>query len=478
MTKIRALERITTGVPGLDFLLDGGLFETGVYIVQGGAGCGKTILSNQVCFHQAEQGRRAVYYTLLTESHDRMMGFIHALAFFDPAQVSKGVNYVSGFKLLESEGLPGVVRSVRDIMSAQRPTLFVIDGVVSAEEIAPSDTVFKKFLHEIQMAATMFRCTVLMLTNTEAAKRLQAEHTMVDGIIELRFAGASLKTQRSIEISKLRGAAQKRGPHTLEISSAGMRVHPRIETVLANAGALRRPTTRARRGFGIAPLDAMLHGGLLSSTNTMLLGASGTCKTLLGMHLLDAGCAAGEKGLMFTFYEHREELVEKARALGMNGFADGVERGDVRIEWESSVEANVDHIGNRLVRAFDTHRPARVFIDGLHGFEVTADPEGRIQDFFAAISDYFTAQETTVLFSAETKMLVGDARTDTPFANASRLCQNIILTRHVELGDSIQTVLSILKLRDSDFDRGVRLVTVGARGVEVGATTAWSRTPS
>jgi len=474
MTKIRQLERITTGVPGLDFILDGGLFETGVYIVQGGAGCGKTILSNQICFHHAQQGRRAVYYTLLTESHERMMGFIHSLRFFDASQVSKGVNYVSGFKLLEAEGLPGVVRSVRDIMNAQRPTLFVIDGVVSAEEIAPNDTVFKKFLHEIQMAAQMFRCTVIMLTNTDSAKRLQAEHTMVDGIIELRPGGPAVSAQRRIHIPKLRGASQKRGPHTLAITGDGVRIYPRIESVLGGAGTLRRPTERARRGFGIATLDEMLGGGLQSGTNTMILGASGTCKTLLGMHLLGAAAAAGEKALMFTFYEQREELVARARNVGVPGFAEGIESGAIRFEWESSVEANVDHIGNRLVQAFDEQRPTRVFIDGLHGFQVTSDPEARIQDFFAAIADYFTAQDATFLFSAETNVLVGEDRVMTPFSNASRICQNIMLTRYIDDGAGLQSVLSILKQRDSAFDRTVRSLSVGARGVELGAGVGWS----
>ena len=192
------------------------------------------------------------------------------------------------------------------------------------------------------------------------------------------------------------------------------------------------------------------------------------------MHLLDAGIAAGEKGLMFTFYEQREELVEKARRLGMNRFADGVERGDICIEWESSVEANVDHIGNRLVRAFDTHKPSRVFIDGMHGFQVTADSERRVQDFFAAIADYFTAQDATFLFSAETCELVGEAAIPTPFSNASRICQNILITRYAEIDSTLQSVLGVLKLRDSSFDRSVRLLTVGERGVEVGAPIGWS----
>ena len=111
MADIKELRRLSTGVPGLDIVLAGGFFETGVYIIEGPAGAGKTMVANQICFYQASQGRRAVYYTLLTESHDRMLGFLRNLQFFDPSVIPRLLTYVSGFKILEAEGLPGIARS-------------------------------------------------------------------------------------------------------------------------------------------------------------------------------------------------------------------------------------------------------------------------------------------------------------------------------------------------------------------------------
>jgi circadian clock protein KaiC len=45
---IAPIERLHSAVPGFDEILGGGLFRTGVYIVQGLPGCGKTILANQI----------------------------------------------------------------------------------------------------------------------------------------------------------------------------------------------------------------------------------------------------------------------------------------------------------------------------------------------------------------------------------------------------------------------------------------------
>src|SRR4051812_2430662 len=109
MRETRQLERIQTGVPGLDAVLGGGLFRAGVYIIEGPPGAGKTILANQMCFSRAAAGESAVYYTLLTEAHERLLAFMSGLRFFDESALPDRVNYVSGFKVLEAEGLAGVV---------------------------------------------------------------------------------------------------------------------------------------------------------------------------------------------------------------------------------------------------------------------------------------------------------------------------------------------------------------------------------
>ena len=50
------IERLATGVPGLDTVLRGGFLRGGLYIIQGAPGAGKTILGNQICFHHVKNG--------------------------------------------------------------------------------------------------------------------------------------------------------------------------------------------------------------------------------------------------------------------------------------------------------------------------------------------------------------------------------------------------------------------------------------
>src|SRR5215469_6308431 len=92
---LQKLERFSSGVVGLDRVLGGGFFVGGVYILEGKPGVGKTILANQIGFHQVTAGRRAVYVTLLAESHARLLQHLQSLSFFDAEAIPDRLTYVS-----------------------------------------------------------------------------------------------------------------------------------------------------------------------------------------------------------------------------------------------------------------------------------------------------------------------------------------------------------------------------------------------
>lgn len=71
-----------------------------------------------------------------------------------------------------------------------------------------------------------------------------------------------------------------------------------------------------RQNTGVPGLDAVLGGGLLTSSCTLLSGAAGTGKTTLGLHFLLAGVAAGEGGVYFTFEEFPEQIYRDGAAFG------------------------------------------------------------------------------------------------------------------------------------------------------------------
>lgn len=63
-----------------------------------------------------------------------------------------------------------------------------------------------------------------------------------------------------------------------------------------------------KRRTGLNGLDAATHGGLPAAATTLIVGAAGTGKTVLGLQILANALARGEAGIMVSFEEAPEDL--------------------------------------------------------------------------------------------------------------------------------------------------------------------------
>jgi len=273
-------ERVPSGISGLDVVLRGGLLRDGLFIVQGEPGAGKTILGNQVCFNHVAAGGRALYLTLLAESHARMLMHIGPLGFFDATVIPSRLAYLSAFGALEKDGLPGLRDLIRREVQARGATLLVLDGFAAVLESSDSARTFKKFINELQTQATLTGCTILLLT-TVSSEPTPPEHTMVDGIIELTSRLYGRHAERDLQVRKLRGGSYLRGIHSFDISDRGITVYPRTEAWLTRPAAT-DGVGGAPVSTGLTQLDSMMGGGLPRHSTTLLVGPTGRARPRSG----------------------------------------------------------------------------------------------------------------------------------------------------------------------------------------------------
>ncbi len=460
-------QRLRTGIAGLDRILGGGLLVSGVYIVQGPPGGGKTILANQICFHHASLGGHAVYVTLLAESHSRMFSHMQEMAFFDAGAIPDRVYYLGGFSVLQAKGLDALVGLIRGAIDKRKASLLVVDGLISAQESAPNDREFKKFIHEIQSVAELTGCTVILLTNAERVSGFFPEHTMADGVLHLTDELSELRPLRHIRVLKLRGSAPVRGLHSVRITDSGVEVRPRIETLFPPGDGFEGPVAAGRKlAFGLPVLDKMLHGGVRDRSITMLLGSSGSGKTLLGMQFLSTGLKQGERGVYFGFYEHPEAILAKCQRVGIGGLREGVARGDARIVWHRPVEGVIDELGESLIETVRTFGAKRVLIDGMEGFERAADFPERMSHVYSALAQELERLGATTMYTTETRELFATS-IQVPINGLSAATQNIILLRHIEHRATMLRVLAILKVRDDDYDGRMREFHITDDGIQL-----------
>jgi circadian clock protein KaiC len=461
--EVPALTRLPSGIAGLDEILHGGFLEGGVYIIQGTPGAGKTVLANEICFRHAAGGGRAAYVTLLAEMHTRLLQHLRPMAFFDESVIPDSLYYVSAFHTLEGDGLKGLIDVLRREIKGQRADLLVVDGLVAAQESAPNDREFKKFIHELQAHSSASGCTVLLLTSG-LLRTVSAEHTMVDGILELDDQLFEFRNERSLLVRKFRGSGFLRGRHTFRITDQGVLFFPRVEAVFASAS---QPDVISdlRVGSGVPGIDRMLMGGLPAATTTGLIGASGIGKTTIGLHYLSAS-SPEEPGLFFGFFETPDRLRLKARHLNLS-LGSALEQGNLELLWQPQRENVLDELAHNLVGAVRQRKVKRLFIDGLGGFLESATSPQRISRFFSCLSNELRALGATTLFTMEVPEIVGPV-SRVPASGVSAIMENMIFLRFVERGSSLHRLISVHKVRDSGHDSSLREYFITDHGVHIG----------
>ncbi|WP_426201360.1 ATPase domain-containing protein [Pseudomonas sp. TWP3-1] len=456
------LNRLQSGIEGLDALLKGGFVAGASYIIQGRPGSGKTILANQLGFHHASNGGRVLVATLLAESHDRLFQFLSTLSFFDAARVGAEIQFVSAFDTLENEGLDEVVKLLRREISRQKATVMVVDGLLNARSKADSPIDTKKFISELQGHAAFAGCTVLFLTSSRLDDG-SPEHTMVDGVIEMGEELFGTRSVRRIQMRKTRGSGALTGLHECEITDQGLVVYPRLESLYSHPSSA-DSADMTRIGSGIPALDQILGGGLYSSSVTLVMGPSGIGKTTLGLKFLSESTVE-EPGLHFGFYESPQRLCLKGESLGID--IKSMERsGALSIVWQPTTEGLLDGLGARLLSIVEEKGIKRLFIDSLSGMTRVSTNPARITDFYSALMNELRSRGVTVFASWEMRGMFG-SEISAPNSDLSSIVDNLMLMRFFENRSELSRTVSILKVRDSSYDPSLFEVVIRDQDVDL-----------
>lgn len=458
--------RIESGIPRLDFILKGGFFRGGTYTLFGPPGAGKTIIANQLCFnHIARSDGNCVYLTVLAESHDKMMRHLSSLEFYDPESVGTRLKYIAGYQTLRDEGLEGLLTLIRATLLKEKPSIFVIDGLESIEQAAGQRAQAKEFLNQLQAFTSMTETTTLLCAVEQQGEARRDENAMVDGVIELSDHLIGPRAVRELTVHKFRGCGYLRGRHEVEITGAGIQIHPRTE-IQFDQPPENATEERERMGFGIPGLDQMMGGGILSGSTLALLGAPGSGKTTVGLSFLVEGARRGHKGIYFGFYEPPPRLLERIDAMGIP-LRRYVEDGTIELIWQPPLEHFMDSLAESLLEKVrsEKHARRRLFIDGVQGFAAAAVYADRLPRFLSALTNQLRTWDVTTLISEELP-LFGSA-VELPNPELAHVVETVVLLRYVELKSQLHRLLSIMKMRESVYDTSIREFTMGPGGIEV-----------
>lgn len=453
------LARVSTGIPGLDAVTGGGFLQSGVYILQGTPGAGKTILANQIVHRHVAAGGRVVYVTMLAESHGRMLQHMEAFSFFDAASLPDKVYYVSAFDALRSQGLKGVVDLLRHEMRSRQAGIVVLDGLVMAASAAHSEEELKLFVSDIQAHSTLTGSTTLLLTSEDPERPVSAEQTMVDGILLLRERAFGPRRERNIEVVKFRGSSTLRGNHAFQIGADGITVYPRLET--ARRDHAQDSVLPVGVSTGVPGLDGMFDiGGYGKGSITAVTGPSGAGKTALSLQFV-AQATAADKALYFSFYESPELLLRTIEMLGLPR----PDPAAVEFLWQPFGETVLDRMAAQLLERVEVTGASRVVIDGLGGLMAAPAFPERGGPFVAALANALRRLGATTLVTVEESEASGSRVVDTPTMSA---LADATLQIRVQTERRIRRFIAIRKARTSRCDLRVRELVLTSTGIGIG----------
>ncbi|ASJ01645.1 recombinase [Thermococcus gorgonarius] len=224
-------ERISTGVKGLDDLIEGGLVRGKVYLVTGPPGSGKTTLGMHFLMEGAKNGETVAYASLVHNPDD----VVKDMTRFDPSIRF----YVGSKKLLlfdlgpvlwrESSHVPtwkSVLFRLREIAEENKVSRLVIDPVTAIEFSIGNPAEKRAELARFVRGLEDMEVTTLLIAEMTDLNRYTEEHYLVSGVIMLHYFLSGGKMVRGLQILKMRRTRHGNGIYLAEFTNKGLVVYP------------------------------------------------------------------------------------------------------------------------------------------------------------------------------------------------------------------------------------------------------------
>lgn len=220
------IERLTSGIPGLDDVMEGGFPTPSITLILGEPGTGKTTFAMQILFHGAKNGETVIYMTGIAEPIFMIKKFMSNFEFYDESLVESGnVQFWDLGTSIQSMGPKKALHAIVDIVRETKASRICIDPLPLAQ-LFSSEVEYRKYLYEF--LTTLRTLNVLAMIVGERAREgvTDLEAYMVDSVILLFLQSLDnpLIYKNLLRVRKMRGTNHCRDVLSVELTTAGMSV--------------------------------------------------------------------------------------------------------------------------------------------------------------------------------------------------------------------------------------------------------------
>jgi circadian clock protein KaiC len=448
------MEKIPTGVPGLDKILKGGLRKGWTYLVKGTPGSGKTILGLQFLMEGVKRGEKCAYISF-DETYEEVklqaesFGWsLDGIYFIDKVG---DLDIVSGNILFydfdTTAEITSFVESITQLKELENVDRVFIDGIGALRDVAKDPTISRRILVSITCFLNSIKATTIVSSDmsTEFGKELISYITSGEIALE-RIERDDGEVLRVMHVLKYRGGDAHLGRHYFRITSNGIVVYPIIPL-------LSKKTTSKRNllSTGSEELDLMLGGGIYEGASVIIAGKSGVGKTNLCLQILKENDMRNDVGILYTFDETEEIIMDRLSKL----FDYKPKNLIIR---ELRTDMSLGEFYTKIMDDISKYDPKIVVIDPINNLSSIALTTEELSKVLRLMKSQLRDAGIVFICVDEITEALGVFRL-TGFG-ISPYADYLILGRFMEIEGELVKTISVVKNRFGNHERTIRVLDI------------------
>ena len=223
------MERVKTGITGLDDILYGGLMKGSLTLVTGTTGTGKTIIGSQFLYSGGLKKEPGVYVSF-EEPPENIKENMKVLGMdFSKMEKDNLIHFVK-YDPYHIEDIYDLIESAVRKLKARR---VVVDSISAFGLYVRDPSELRRMIFNLSVLLRKLNCTSILISEIlpqqKSLSRFGVEEFISDAVIVLYYLRTNSSYARAVTVWKIRGSDHSYKLHPYSITNKGVIIYPKEE---------------------------------------------------------------------------------------------------------------------------------------------------------------------------------------------------------------------------------------------------------
>jgi len=223
------VERVKSGVEGLDRLVQGGFLKGDVVLLAGNTGSGKTIFSVEFIYRGATKYKEKGIFATFEEDASTLKRNMLSLGYDLEKLERKGMIKVLDLEAIKGSGMSANIDFILNALRQMNAKRLVIDSLTAFLSACQEKFEYRMLMHLFYKILKKLSCTTLMTCSVPTGLNtlgLGIEEFIADSVISLETMVLNGQLKTRFLIRKMRGTDHSRKYHEVVIDKKGLKIVP------------------------------------------------------------------------------------------------------------------------------------------------------------------------------------------------------------------------------------------------------------